>query len=279
MTLCIAGIIAAIILLAAIYFNQPYSPLKTDFNKNAEGLITKATPQTGIITEQDIADLPEPVRKYFQHCTLIGTPQISWQKTEFTDVPFSTGVGKPNLNIDYIQYNFVEQPNRLAFINSSMYGIPFQGFDSFQQGVGSMKGMLAKAVTLFDQKGPELDKASLATVLAESLFIPNIALQDYITWEAIDDTHAKATINAFGLTAGGIFTFSEAGEALKFTTNDRMAVDFDDKMQSIPWSALYEDYQRDEKGILRPTVLKAIWHYPEGDLIYFDGKIKTITSR
>jgi hypothetical protein len=97
-----------------------------------------------------------------------------------------------------------------------------------------MKGVVAKAFTLFDQKGPEMDKACLVTVLSESLYVPNIALQDYITWEAIDDTHAKAVITAFGLSAGGIFTFNEAGEALEFTTDDRMAVGFDGSKQSIP---------------------------------------------
>jgi len=25
-------------------------------------------------------------------------------------------------------------------------------------------------------------------------------------------------------------------------------------------------------GIRRPTVLQAIWHYDDGDLVYFDGK-------
>ena len=140
-----------------------------------------------------------------------------------------------------------------------------------------MKGMIAKAVTLFNQKGEEMDTACLVTVLAESLFVPSIALRDYITWEAIDDTHAQATITAFGQTATGIFTFNEAGEMVKFTTNDRMAVGFDGNKQSIPWSAICENYVRNANGILQPTVLKAIWHYPEGDLVYFDGIIQSIT--
>jgi len=274
----IAGILAAIILLAVVYFIQPYSSLKSDFNKTAAQLISETQPETEIFTEQDIARLPEPVRKYFIHCGYIGTPKMSWMKTEFKDVPFSTGVDKAMITIDYTQYNFVETPNRLAFIDSAMYGIPFQGFDSYNQGVGSMKGVIAKAFTLFDQKGVEMDKACLATVLAESLYVPNIALQDYITWEAIDDTHAKASITSFGISASGIFTFNEAGEILEFTTNDRMAVGFDGSKQSIPWSAVYEGYERNENGIFKPTILKAVWHYPEGDLAYFNGKILSSTT-
>lgn len=271
----VLAFIAGLLLLTAIYFNLPYSPLKSDFNHAANMLISQTKPETGQFSAQDIADLPTPVQKYFFTCGYIGTPKVSWMKTEFNNVAFSTGVNKATLKMDYTQYNFVDVPNRLAFIDSAMYGIPFQGFDSYNLGKGSMKGVIAKALTLFDQQGVEMDKASLVTVLAESLYVPNIALQDYITWEAIDDTHAKATIRYFGISGEGIFTFSQTGEMLTFITNDRMAVGFDGVKQSIPWSAICSDYKRNENGILKPTNFKAVWHYPEGDLIYFDGNIVT----
>lgn len=271
----ILGVIVVFILLSVIFFIQPHSPLKSDFNHAAKQLISQTNTETELFSLQDIADLPAPVQKYFMTCGYIGIPKMSWMKTEFKNVAFSTGVNKATLNIDYTQYNFVKVPNRLAFIDSAMYGIPFQGFDSFNQGMGSMKGVIAKAITLFDQRGDEMDKASLVTVLAESLYVPNIALQDYITWEAIDDTHAKATINYFGISGSGIFTFSKTGEMLSFTTNDRMAVDFDGNKQRVRWSAVCSVYERDKNDILKPTNFKAVWHYPEGDLIYFDGDIVT----
>lgn len=271
----ILAVIVVFLLLSVLYFIQPYSPLKSDFNQAAKQLISQTNKETELFSLQDIADLPAPVQKYFITCGYIGAPKMSWMKTEFKNVAFSTGVNKATLKIDYTQYNFVKVPNRLAFIDSAMYGIPFQGFDSFNQGMGSMKGVIAKAFTLFDQRGEEMDKASLVTVLAESLYVPNIALQDYITWEAIDDTHVKATITYFGISGSGIFTFSKTGEMLTFTTNDRMAVGFDGNQQSVPWSAVCSVYERDKNDILRPANFKAVWHYPEGDLIYFDGDIVT----
>ncbi|HHV65664.1 MAG TPA: hypothetical protein GXX46_11460 [Peptococcaceae bacterium] len=269
----ILGIILGVIAISGLFFMQPYSALKSEFKQTAQELTGQTNSTEELFSEQDIAKLPVPVQKYFNHCGYLGTPKMSWKKTEFKDVPFATGVNKPTLNIDYTQYNFVEKPDRLAFIDSKMYGIPFQGFDSYKQGTGSMKGVLAKVFTLFEQKGATMDKACLVTVLAESLYVPNIALQHYITWEAIDDTHARATISAYGQNASGVFTFNEAGEVLNFTTNDRVAVDFDGKEQNIPWSAIYTGYERNEEGILQPTVLQAVWQYPEGDLLYFDGKI------
>ncbi len=62
-----------------------------------------------------------------------------------------------------------------------------------------MKGVLAKTFTLFNQTGDAMNKACLATVLSESLIlIPKAALQPYITWEPMDDTHARALYPATG---------------------------------------------------------------------------------
>ncbi len=51
----------------------------------------------------------------------------------------------------------------MALIDSSIFGIPFEGYDSYQNGTGGMKGVIAKAITLFDQTGTDMDKACLAT--------------------------------------------------------------------------------------------------------------------
>jgi L-rhamnose mutarotase len=138
-------------------------------------------------------------------------------------------------------------------------------------GAGSMKGVLAKLFTLFDQTGEAMDRASLVTCLSECLLIPNMALQDYIVWEEIDALHAKAAITHYGITAGGIFTFNENGEMLSFTTGDREAVAADGTSEKVKWTAVCSEYV-ETNGIKKPTVLKAIWHYDDGDLVYFDGK-------
>lgn len=70
---------------------------------------------------------------------------------------------------------------------------------------------------------------------------------------------------------GGVFTFNEIGEALAFTTDDREAVTSDGRSEKVRWSAILRDYQ-ENGGIKKPTVLQAVWHYDEGDLIYFSSR-------
>lgn len=138
-------------------------------------------------------------------------------------------------------------------------------------------GVIAKAITLFDQTGEDMDKACLATFLAESLFAPTILLQDYIVLEEIRDFEVRATISYKGQTVSGIFTFNEQYEMISFTTNDRAVVGTDGSMEYVPWSALCSGYRFSERGIKYPTKFQAVWNYPEGDFVYFDGVISGVT--
>ena len=265
------GVLAVVSAGTLAFFKSPYSKIKADFQKTATDLVDVTAPSGDSFTETDLAGLPDPVKKYFEYCGFIGTRKMSYMKATFKDVPFKMGKNRPGLTIDYTQYNFVAKPDRIALIESSLYGIPFQGFDAFVDGAGSMKGVVAKVYTLFDQRGEAMDRSSLVTYLAECFVIPSVILQDFITWESIDAKHAKATIAHGGISASGIFTFKENGEMLSFTTADREAAEIDGTSQKVEWTAFCSGY-RERGGIKRPTILKAVWHYEEGDLIYFDGK-------
>lgn len=269
--LIMIGVLLIIIGIIIVFFNVSYSKTRTEFTEISGNLIAKADRETGVFAEEDIADLPLPVQNYFRYCGYIGAPKMSHIKAMHRNVDFSFGKDKPATKIDYTQYNFANEPIRIAYIDSSMYGIPFEGLDSYIDGAGSMKGVIAKLFTLFNQTGEAMDKASLVTYLSECLIIPNVALQDYVIWEEIDDLHAKATISYYGISASGTFTFNEKGEMLSFTTDDREVISTDGTSEKVKWSAVCSEYEK-TNGIKKPSVFQAIWHYDDGDLIYFDGK-------
>lgn len=251
-----------------IFFKMPFSKTRTEFNRVIERKISMVQTKSDVFTEDDIKDLPIPIQKYFKLCGYIGKTKMNYMKAEFKNVDFKMSPDK-TIKIDYTQYNFVNQPDRFAFIDSSLFGIPFEGLDSYNDGVGSMKGSIAKIITLFDQRGDEMDTACLVTFLAECLMVPNAALQDYIVWEEIDETHAKATINYYGISASGIFSFDENGLWQSFKTSDRVATAMDGTKREAEWSAIINDY-KETNGILKPSIVQSIWHYPEGDDIYFN---------
>lgn len=275
----VIGILLIIVGAVMVWFHIPYSPTKSAFSNDIKELISDNRLQSNdeLFTEEDFSYLPVTIQKYIQHCGYIGTPKMSYMKIEFKDVAFMQGKNGPALTIDYTQYNFVAQPSRMALIDSSMFGIPFEGYDYYENGVGGMKGVIAKSITLFDQTGADMDKACLATFLAESMFAPSILIQDYISFEKISNFEVKATITYGNQTASGIFKFNEQYEMTSFSTNDRAVTNSDGTMEYIPWSAICSEYVVSENGIKQPLKLQAVWNYSDEDFIYFDGKISRMS--
>ena len=277
--LAVIGVMLLFVGVIVAWFYIPYSPVKSDFQKDVGTLISENQVRTdnGVFAKKDFRDLPVAIQKYIEGCGYIGTPKMSYLKMEYRNVDFAQGKNGPSLKIDYTQYNFINKPCRLALIDSSMFGIPFEGYDSYQDGIGSMKGVIAKTITLFNQTGADMDKACLATFLAESLFAPTILLQDYITFEEISTHKIRATITYEGQMASGIFTFNELYEMISFTTNDRAVAGTDGSMEYIPWSAICNNYQLASNGIKYPTRFQAVWNYQDGDFVYFDGVISEVS--
>lgn len=278
MMLIIVGIVFIILGCSIVWFYIPYSPVKNTFYKDMAVLEQKnyESVKDEVYTKEEFSHLPISIQKYIQHCGYIGTPKMSYMKIAYEDVDFMQGINGPALTIDYVQYNFIKNVERIALIQSSMYGVPFEGYDYYIDGTGGMKGVIAKGITLFNQTGKDMDKACLVTYLAESLFAPEIILQDYITFEEISKYVVQATITYNDICAKGVFTFNEEYEMMSFYTEDRAITNEDGSMEYVPWSAICGEFKTYNNGIKYPSKFKAVWHYPKEDFIYFDGKVKEI---
>lgn len=85
------GILFLIIVIIVIWFRIPFSPLSSEFQEDVEA------------------------------CGYVGISRMSCLHMEYKDIAFKQGMNGPKLKIDYTQYNSVAQPNRLAFIDSSLF--------------------------------------------------------------------------------------------------------------------------------------------------------------
>ena len=133
-------ILLSILALIVIWFLIPYSPLKTQFKKDIRSLQKETIyEKNDLFTKDEFAGLPEPLQKYVEACGYIGNPKMNWVCMTYDDVDFKQGKDGPSLKIDYTQYDFVSTPCRMAFIDSSMFGVPFEGYDSYLDGKGGMK--------------------------------------------------------------------------------------------------------------------------------------------
>lgn len=226
--------------------------------------------------KRSLEELPNALRHFVQQSGFTAVGNIHQIKIEWTNTKLKRskkGNWKP---ITCIQHNFLPDPIRLVYMKTKMFGLfILEAFDSFRHGHGSMIIKLAQLLNLVYAKGPEMDKAELVTILAETMIIPDYALQAYIQWEEIDHYTVKGTINYHGLKASGIFYFNTNFEIIKFETNDRYFTTKKEEFLQTKWTAECSNYVN--HGAIRlPTMFKSTWNFPDDDFTYFEGKVQNI---
>lgn len=265
----ILGVILLLVSILVIYFNVPYSRLKTNFKDylvESEENISENKKSTKYTLE----DLPQSMQNFYSYTKLVNKVSSNHVSFNFKDADFVNIEMNKTLKIDYSEHIFGDVPARFAFIDSSLYGIPFQGLDSFINGEGGMKGVVAKNITLFNQRGKEMNKAALVTWLAEIIFMPSQLLSGDVDIKEIDKNTVGVSITYDNIKASGIYKFLDSGELVEFTTDDRALIYNDGRLEHRKWSALYEDY-KNNGDLLLPNRLKSKWHFDNEDIIYFDG--------
>lgn len=258
------------IAIVIVFFKIPYSMLKRNFQNDIKYYLNQFGLKKELIEEKDILRLPEPVQNYFKVSGYLGKNKMTIMKAYIKSAPLIDSKDKPPMIVDYTLCSFADKPVRLAYIKTFMFGIPFEAYDSTQNGIGFMKGIIGKVFTLFNQTGDEMDKAQLLTYLGECFLNPSSILSEYIIWETIDNTHVKATIDYKGISGSGIFTFDDIGFVQSFQTNERAKIDTDGSVKYPKWSLIYNSFT-EKNGIFYPTNIKTIWHDNDGDLVYFDA--------
>lgn len=261
-----------IIGMIIIYFAIPWSPLKKQFLDLKSDLNKKyAKSSDKFLSADELTHLPKPVQKFFQNNGYIGQPKSDALSIIHQKVAFYQNRDR-KLTITYTQHNYTQKPLRIALIESSLFGVPFDGLDALSDQLTTMKEQAAKLVTIFDERGEDILRGAMLTYLSEALILPSVALQPFVSWEEVDDKHAKATLTYYDQQVSGVFEFNNQFEMISFQAEERSLNQGQGKVQLLPWSITAEDYQRTEEGLNLPRRLKAIWHYPDEDLVYFDSR-------
>lgn len=80
--------------------------------------------------------------------------------------------------------------------------------DRSVSGEGNMWVTMESTVTMANSSGPELDQGALLRLLGEMAWFPTAFLDNaYVTWTAVDNQRAKATLQVNGRTVSGEFVF------------------------------------------------------------------------
>lgn len=164
-----------------------------------------------------IAGLPASVQRYFDYVFTGPVPRHAFVQLE------AEGQFRRPLTEDFTpttarQTIAVAEPALLfAATTPVLPGIRARAYDFFAEGRMEMKAKIMSALTVMDEREtPELNRISLRRWLLESALYPQGLLPGGpVTWEAIDEDTARATINADGLSASMVARFDDDGRMIE----------------------------------------------------------------
>jgi len=212
------GVLAATALAGAtlIWFARD---TRAEINAMEAALMARAVP-VGVVP---VADLPEPVVRYFAYTFPGGVPEtprhaVIEMAGQFRR-PMTTGFAPTTAR----QVASLRQPDLVFSADTPILGVMWAiAFDSYIDGRMMMEARVLSALTVMQEEAnPVLDVISLRRWLLESPVFPMALLPGGpVTWEAVDDSHALAVVRAQDIEARLLATFDDSGALVAFDATE-----------------------------------------------------------
>lgn len=234
--------------------------------KNLTGAVIKA---------DDLNNLPEPVKLWLTKIGAVEKNRISAvhmsQKGLMKLEPEQNDWYKPQA----AQYTTVSQPGFLWQVDLTVLPlIKTKGRDLFYQGNASMLIKIASLLPVVDQKANDkINESALSRFLLELPWYPTAALNDYLDWEEIDSTTARATINYQGVETAADFIFDQNGKLLR--TESMRYKESDESAERLRCTGELKEY-KEVDGIMVPMEIDVSWHLESGRFTWFKVEVEEL---
>ena len=226
-----------------------------------------------VVTAEMIDELPPVVQRWLKRSNILGKEIIQIahlkQRGEMRIKPEGSW-----MSVDAVQYISTDPPGFIwkADVKSSL--MYFSGRDKYMGGEGQMLIKLFSLIPVVDARGREIDQGALLRYLGEMVWVPSAALSDYIKWEEIDSTTAKATMSYEGIRASGIFKFDENGDFVSFEADRYYYRKEGSTLER--WVIIAEKNYKEFEGIRVPITLSVAWKFETGDFTWYKLEITEI---
>ncbi len=230
-------------------------------------------PKPGVISEADLAGLPEPVQRWLRYSQVIGKERVTAVRLK-QEGSIRLKAGGAWMPFSAVEYYTTDPP---AFIWSARVKVAplvwLGGTDRYEGGKGRMLFKLGWLYPVVDARGRELDQGALVRYLNETMWFPTAVLNPSIAWEVVDTLSAKATMSYQGETASAVFHFDPEGRFVTMTADRYMGLDKGFSLE--PWATPITGYG-EFQGVRVASQGEAVWRLKTGDFPYIQVKVTEI---
>jgi len=267
------GTIANFIILIACVLSYGSWSFDRMVKDELKSFLSKKEVEKRIVTAEMIDELPPVVQKWLKRSNIVGKEiiQLAYlnQRGEMKTKPDGSW-----MSVDAEQYITANPPGFLWIADVKSSFLHLSGRDKYEEGRGHMLIKLFSLIPVVDAKGKEIDQGALLRYLGEIVWVPSAALSDYITWEEIDSTTARATMSYGGMTASGIFKFDENGDFVSFEADRYYYRKEGSTLER--WIITAKKNYKEFGGIRVPVTLSVAWKFETGDFTWYKLEIREI---
>lgn len=244
----------------------------------ADRLIGGSTlPADTFVNFAGFANLPPPVARYFRYALTDGQPMIREVRMRQSGVLRTATQSETWLSFTA---DHLAVPAATGFLWNARIVLPaamhLRVLDGYIDGEGSGRVSLMSAFPVATESGlPELDAGALHRYLAEAVWYPTALLPAAgVSWRAIDERSALATLSDHGTTVSLEFRFGGDGAVTGIYTPTRFG-HFDGAWREAAWEGRFSDYI-DHAGMRIPRQGEVGWHEGGELRIVWEGTIVNV---
>jgi hypothetical protein len=229
-----------------------------------------------LLTEADLAALPEPVQRYVRLSGALGQPRIQNFRATWVG-RIRSGPTSPWMTFFAEQFNTLDSPRRFFKMDATMKGLPVDILHAFDERGATMRVKLLSAFSMVDAKGADLTRAETVTLFNDlCILAPGALVSPRITWGPIDAHSARAHFTLHANTITADLRFNELGELVDFISDDRSAGSPDGRtFTRMRWSTPLRDHAR--MGPARvATHGGTMWHPASGSWAYGEFNLTSL---
>lgn len=227
---------------------------------------------------RELDGLPAPVQRYFRAVLKQGQPIIEAVTLEHVGMFNMSSAGEQWKPFASTQRVVTRRPGFIWNAKVGMFpGVAVRVLDNYVAGQGQLRAAVLGLVTMANvQGGGEIARGEFMRWFAEAAWYPTALLPSQgVSWEAVDEHSANATVVDGPLSLTLLFGFDDAGLIVSVRAAARGAGVGKD-MVMLPWLCALSNYQP-QQGMMLPMAGEAAWLRPEGRKAYFRGTVRRMS--
>lgn len=245
----------------------------SQWRDQAARALADVDPAPAVVTEADLAGLPEPLAAYVRRSGAVGKPRVVSLYAEVHG-RIRSGPDEAWMSLTGKQINtYGPRPQRVFIMDASRAGLPVTVLHLFGDSAATMQVRLLSLVPVANAAGPEMDRGETVTVFNDLVVLAPGAIPDApVQWAAVDAHHVRGVFTNGGQTVSAVLTFNAAHDLVDFVSEDRLRASTDGKTFTRQRWSMPLSKHREANGYRVMTVGEGRWHAPppEGQFTYID---------